>query len=131
MYLKCGGTNCAAGASYNMLDKTVHFTGDHTNHPTSENSIRLIEFANLLRSRALDPKYKHVKTYELYNQCIAEFKGIQLPENHLIQSHIAINNCRKRIQNIRKKDPNANFNLNESLKMNTVIPKILKRTHQV
>ncbi|XP_055308404.1 uncharacterized protein LOC129572464 isoform X2 [Sitodiplosis mosellana] len=126
MYLKCQGDSCTVNAIYNMIDKTVRFVGKHSKHPTDSNDVLLIEFNSLMRSRALDPKYYHVKSPDLYNQCVAEFKGIELPEGHRTQSMMAINYCRKRIREIRKKDSNASLSLNESLKMHAIIPKATK-----
>ena len=131
MYLQCQGENCPVNAIYNMVDKTVRFVGKHSSHPSDPNDVLLIEFNTLMRSRALDVRYYHMKSPDLYNECIAEFKEMKLPENHRSESMRIINYCRKRVRQNCKKDPNARFSLNEGLKMHAIIPKATKIGQQV
>lgn len=131
MYLQCQGDNCPVSAIYNMVDKTVRFVGKHSNHPSDPNDVLLIEFNILMRSRALDLRYYHIKSADLYDECIAKYKEIKLPDKHRLQSITAINYCRKRLRQNRKKDPTAKFNLSEGLKMNAIIPKATKIGQQV
>lgn len=135
IYLKCQGENCKATAFiYNKNKKNVRFIGKHSKHPSKQNDIRLIEFNFVMRSRAIDPKYSHIKGPDLYNKCIAEFKGIEMPESpnaHRQQSIMAINYCRKRVRTIRKNNPNASLDLNDGLNIYAIIPKTSKKGNTV
>lgn len=126
MYLRCLGENCSVSARYNLVDKTVKFFGKHSNHPNKQNDILLIELNFLIRSRAMDPNYDHVRAPDLYDQCVDEFHGkIIFPDGHRLQAYRAINNGRKRIRRVSKENPDA------KIKMHTTLPKSVKFVQQV
>lgn len=121
VYLKCQREHCYVSVCYNMDKNMAYFMGKHTNHSVNENDIRLIELSFTMRSRALDPKFNHLKCVELYKQCVDEFNGILLPDGHKMQSFDAIRYLRKRKEKMHRQNPNQNSNT--IIKLNTTIPK--------
>lgn len=133
MYLKCQGDGCSVTLIYDKRNERVRQIGSHSNHPSKDNEIRLIELRNLLRRKLFDETLNFSEIHDIYRDCLAEFKGIVLPQSHYRNTIEALRHYRKKSQQSGDQKANgvAKHQINASKDGQSTESNGLKKDHKV
>lgn len=118
--MKCRYHACPVSLTYNTDSGTARLLGVHIDRPLRTNQMQLVEMSQLARSKAYDSTQNHLTSHKLYDNCVAEFEGIELPVGHYEKTIEAIQYHRKRAEQKRNPKEAENIDVNEEFDVTQV-----------